>query len=244
MWPTGKTGPFDDEDRDVSPALEVLPASSTPSRPTAFDPVARQHRLHDAVRRAPRIAHVTGTLKGDERGRDVQPLGRLRDRPLGQRLVPARTRPPELESRAVSTLPLRRRRAAPAARDRRARASSAMRVVAVDRNPDAPGLAEADVGEVVDFTDVDGGDSRSARRHAVDGVLTVSADRAVPIVAAVAEASRPAGDRHRGRSRADAQGRDAARVRRGRRAAAALRGGAHAARGPRRASRPSGSRRC
>ena len=30
-----------------------------------------------------------------------------------------------------------------------------LRVVAVDRNPDAPGLAGADVGEVVDFTDVE-----------------------------------------------------------------------------------------
>ncbi len=61
------------------------------------------------------------------------------------------------------------------------------RVVAVDRNPDAPGLAEADVAEPVDFTDV-AGVTEVARRHAVDGVLTVSADRAVPVVAAVADA--------------------------------------------------------
>jgi biotin carboxylase len=61
------------------------------------------------------------------------------------------------------------------------------RVVAVDRNPDAPGLAEADVAEAVDFTDV-GAVTAVARRHAVDGVLTVSADRAVPVVAAVAAA--------------------------------------------------------
>lgn len=61
------------------------------------------------------------------------------------------------------------------------------RVVAVDRNPDAPGLAEADVAEPVDFTDV-AGVTEVARRHEVDGVLTVSADRAVPVVAAVAEA--------------------------------------------------------
>jgi biotin carboxylase len=61
-----------------------------------------------------------------------------------------------------------------------------LRVVAVDRNPEAPGLAEADAAEVVDFVDgaavVD-----VARRHGVDGALTVSADRAVPVVAAVAE---------------------------------------------------------
>ncbi|MGL6280655.1 MAG: ATP-grasp domain-containing protein, partial [Gaiella sp.] len=61
-----------------------------------------------------------------------------------------------------------------------------LRVVAVDRNPEAPGLAAADVGEVVDFVDVDAVE-RVARTHAVDGVLTVSADRAVPVVAEVAE---------------------------------------------------------
>ncbi|MDF2751573.1 MAG: ATP-dependent carboxylate-amine ligase domain protein ATP-grasp [Gaiellaceae bacterium] len=61
------------------------------------------------------------------------------------------------------------------------------RVVAVDRNPDAPGLGAADVAEPVDFTDV-AGVTEVARRHEVDGVLTVSADRAVPVVAAVAEA--------------------------------------------------------
>ena len=62
-----------------------------------------------------------------------------------------------------------------------------MRVVAVDRNADALGLREADVAEVVDFTDV-AAVAEVGRRHGVDGVLTVSADRAVPVVAAVAEA--------------------------------------------------------
>ena len=62
-----------------------------------------------------------------------------------------------------------------------------LRVVAVDRNPEAPGLAEADVAEVVDFSDVDAV-VEVGRRHDVDGVLTISADRAVPVVAAVAEA--------------------------------------------------------
>ena len=60
-----------------------------------------------------------------------------------------------------------------------------LRVVAVDRNPEAPGLAEADVAEVVDFSDV-AAVVEVGRRHAVDGVLTISADRAVPVVAAVA----------------------------------------------------------
>jgi biotin carboxylase len=61
-----------------------------------------------------------------------------------------------------------------------------LRVVAVDRNERAPGLAEADVAEVVDFTDIEAV-TDVGRRNEVDGVLTVSADRAVPVVAAVAE---------------------------------------------------------
>jgi biotin carboxylase len=61
-----------------------------------------------------------------------------------------------------------------------------LRVVGVDRNERAPGLAAADVAEVVDFTDVEAV-LEVGRRHDVDGVLTVSADRAVPVVAAVAE---------------------------------------------------------
>jgi biotin carboxylase len=61
-----------------------------------------------------------------------------------------------------------------------------LRVAAVDRNPDALGLREADVAEVVDFSDV-AGVIAAARRIDPDGVLTISADRAVPVVAAVAE---------------------------------------------------------
>jgi biotin carboxylase len=62
-----------------------------------------------------------------------------------------------------------------------------LQAVAVDRNAKALGLREADVAEVVDFTDV-AAVAEVGRRHSVDGVLTVSADRAVPVVAAVAEA--------------------------------------------------------
>ncbi len=61
------------------------------------------------------------------------------------------------------------------------------RVVAVDRNERALGLLAADVGEVVDFTDV-AAVTEVGREHEVDGVMTVSADRAVPVVAAVAQA--------------------------------------------------------
>ncbi|HEY1316238.1 MAG TPA: ATP-grasp domain-containing protein [Gaiella sp.] len=60
------------------------------------------------------------------------------------------------------------------------------RVVAVDDDPDAPGLAHADVAEVADIDDP-GAIESLARRHAVDAVLTIARDRAVPVVAAVAE---------------------------------------------------------
>jgi biotin carboxylase len=62
-----------------------------------------------------------------------------------------------------------------------------LRVVAVDRNPEAPGFKEADVGRVVDFADA-AAVVKATARFRLDGVLTVSADRAVPVVAAVAEA--------------------------------------------------------
>jgi biotin carboxylase len=62
-----------------------------------------------------------------------------------------------------------------------------LRVAAVDRNPDALGLREADVTRVVDFSDAQAVIDAVADIE-FDGVLTVSADRAVPVVAAVAEA--------------------------------------------------------
>jgi biotin carboxylase len=61
-----------------------------------------------------------------------------------------------------------------------------LRTVAVDRNREAPGIVEADVGHVLDFRNVDAV-VELGRREAVEGVLTVAADRAVPVVAAVAE---------------------------------------------------------
>jgi biotin carboxylase len=62
-----------------------------------------------------------------------------------------------------------------------------LRVAAIDGNPEAAGLALADEHDVVDFDDLPAV-IEAARRHDPDGVLTVSADRAVPVVAAVAEA--------------------------------------------------------
>jgi biotin carboxylase len=61
-----------------------------------------------------------------------------------------------------------------------------LRVAAIDRNPDAPGLQEADIARVVGFADLSAVLKAIARLR-LDGVLTVSADRAVPIVAAIAE---------------------------------------------------------
>jgi biotin carboxylase len=62
-----------------------------------------------------------------------------------------------------------------------------LRVAAVDRNPDAPGLPDADVAEVADFADVDAVVA-AARRLRPDGVLTIASDRAVPVVATIANA--------------------------------------------------------
>ena len=62
-----------------------------------------------------------------------------------------------------------------------------IRVVAVDRNPDAPGLAEADIGRVVDFSSP-GAVLEEVRDLGIDGVLTVQAERAVPMIAELAEA--------------------------------------------------------
>jgi biotin carboxylase len=62
-----------------------------------------------------------------------------------------------------------------------------LRVAAVDRNADAPGFADCDEARIVDFSDVAAA-VEAARQIGPDGVLTIAADRAVPVVAAVAEA--------------------------------------------------------
>ena len=62
-----------------------------------------------------------------------------------------------------------------------------LRVVAADRNPDAPGLRLADVPRVVDFSSPEAV-LENVRDLEIDGVLTVQAERAVPMVAAIAEA--------------------------------------------------------
>ena len=95
-----------------------------------------------------------------------------------------------------------------------------LEVAAIDRNPDAPAFADADVAEVVDFGDVPAA-IEAARRIGPDGVLTVSSDRAVPVVAAIAGA-RPAGHRPGSGPPGDEQAGDAATARGGRRPAAAV----------------------
>ncbi len=62
-----------------------------------------------------------------------------------------------------------------------------LRVVAIDRNPEAPGLPLADVGRVVDFADPSAVLAELEGLE-IDGVTTVQAERAVPMVARLAEA--------------------------------------------------------
>src|SRR4030088_1926099 len=63
---------------------------------------------------------------------------------------------------------------------------SGWRVVAVDGDPSAVGFEVADVAEATDFNDVEQV-VEVGRRHAIDAVVAISSDRAVPIAAAVAE---------------------------------------------------------
>jgi biotin carboxylase len=69
---------------------------------------------------------------------------------------------------------------------RHARAAG-FRVVAVDGDPNAIGFRHADVGEAIDFTNVEQVAAFAARQE-VDGVLAISSDRAVLPAAAVAAA--------------------------------------------------------
>ena len=106
----------------------------------------------------------------------------MEERQADQQLIRAK---PQVASPGVKTVLFvgagrHQRRAIMQARDQ------GIRVVAVDRNPEALGFQVADVAEAVDFTDIDAV-TEVARKHAVDGALTVSADRAVPVVAAVTE---------------------------------------------------------
>ena len=62
-----------------------------------------------------------------------------------------------------------------------------LRVAAIDGNPNALALKDADVAEVVNFVEIPAA-IEAARRIRPDGVLTITSDRAVVAVAAVAEA--------------------------------------------------------
>jgi biotin carboxylase len=62
-----------------------------------------------------------------------------------------------------------------------------LRVAAIDGNPNALALGDADIGEVVNFVEIPKA-IEFAERIRPDGVLTITSDRAVVAVAAVAEA--------------------------------------------------------
>jgi biotin carboxylase len=62
-----------------------------------------------------------------------------------------------------------------------------LRVAAIDGNPDALALGDADIAEVVNFVDIPQAIA-FAEKIRPDGVLTITSDRAVVAVAAVAEA--------------------------------------------------------
>ena len=62
-----------------------------------------------------------------------------------------------------------------------------LRVAAIDGNPNALALGDADIGEVVNFVDIPQA-IEFARKLEPDGVLTITSDRAVVAVASVAEA--------------------------------------------------------
>jgi len=62
-----------------------------------------------------------------------------------------------------------------------------LRIAAIDGNPNALALGDADIGEVVNFVDIPQAVA-FAEKLRPDGVLTITSDRAVVAVAAVAEA--------------------------------------------------------
>ncbi len=62
-----------------------------------------------------------------------------------------------------------------------------LRVVAVDRNADAPAIGLADVARVLDFVDADVV-LEGVHDLEIDGVTTVQAERAVPVIARIADA--------------------------------------------------------
>lgn len=65
--------------------------------------------------------------------------------------------------------------------------SMGLRVVALDRNPNAIGMALADVALPVDVADAEGAIA-AARKYAVNGVITMQTDLPIPTVGAVVDA--------------------------------------------------------
>lgn len=69
----------------------------------------------------------------------------------------------------------------------RAARKMGVRVITIDRDPTAPGMAEADAAYVVDVTDVEGA-IRVARDASVRGAMTMQSDLPVPTVGAINDA--------------------------------------------------------
>ena len=160
-----------------------------------FAPLRRTSSAPDL--RRPQEALITGTFQGNRvwvklSRRDGCQIARAKK--LGF-LVPgmatARRRsaaatdrdspgsPARIASRPSEDRPLRRRRAPPAPRDPPRQGARPPRRRRRPQPRRRQASQVADVGEAVDFTDV-AAVTEVGRRHGVDGVLTVSADRAVP----------------------------------------------------------------
>ena len=162
-----------------NPAGGTVPDPATACRKlqalgaAAFAPTPRG-RVCTQIAGGPMTALVTGSFLGHRIWTRLTPARRLRDRALESRLVPAaaveeRQADRQLSRTSVASPGVKtvlfvgagrhQRRAIMQARDQ------GIRVVAVDRNPDALGFQVADVAEAVDFTDIDAV-TEVARRHA------------------------------------------------------------------------------
>ena len=195
LWPNGEAGdsitwtlqcePTGGDHPDPEAACAALTAVADP-----FGPVAPPERCAEI----PGGDEDVAVLDGDYRGRDgalaLHARERVRDAAAGtgsRRSSRLASRRPGYDRARREDRPLRRRRAPPAPRDP---AGEGARPPRRRRRPQ-PRRARArrwPTSARPSTSRTSRRSPRSARRHAVDGVLTVSADRAVPVVAAVAEA--------------------------------------------------------
>ena len=211
----------------VTWTLRCDPARGTLARPAracarlaaggheALRTTPAERRLHRDLRRATEGA---SRRRGRREARvvDLHADERLPDRPLAAHLALARAsgRRHELTASLVTIggredRPLRRRRAPPAPRDRAGPQRAACASQPSTGTPRRRALPSADVAEVVDFSGCrrgGGGRAPDRRRRRAD---RSPADRAVPVVAAVAEELGLPGIGTQTAHRPDAQARDA-----------------------------------